>query len=242
MIDPYKVLGVSRDAADDDIKKAYRKLSRIYHPDANVNNENKDKAEEKFKEVQEAYKQIMHEREYGSQGYGGYNQSSSSGSYSQNGYGGYGDFGGFGGFGGFGNFGNFGGYYQQSNTSSSTDRDTMQLNAAENYINNRYFKESMNVLNNISNRSARWYYLHALANAGLGNNVSALEDARTAVNLEPGNALYRRLVSVLEGGGQWYQSQGTGYGYERTKGSSMSCCWEFLCLNCLCNCCCNRCY
>ena len=36
MQDPYSILGVSRDASDEDIKKAYRKLSRIYHPDANI--------------------------------------------------------------------------------------------------------------------------------------------------------------------------------------------------------------
>ena len=76
MFDPYSVLGVSRDASDDEIKKAYRKLSRKYHPDANINNPNKAQAEEKFKEVQQAYEQIMKEREYGSSGnynsYGGF--------------------------------------------------------------------------------------------------------------------------------------------------------------------------
>ena len=82
MLDPYSVLGVPRNASDDEIKKAYRKLSRKYHPDANINNPNKDQAEEKFKEVQQAYEQIMKEREYGSS--------------SQNGYGGYGNYGGFG--------------------------------------------------------------------------------------------------------------------------------------------------
>ena len=61
MFDPYSVLGVSRDASDDEIKKAYRKLSRKYHPDANINNPNKAQAEEKFKEVQQAYEQIMKE-------------------------------------------------------------------------------------------------------------------------------------------------------------------------------------
>ena len=44
MQDPYKVLGVSRDASDEEVKKAYRRLSRKYHPDANINNPNKDKA------------------------------------------------------------------------------------------------------------------------------------------------------------------------------------------------------
>ena len=65
MIDPYSVLGIPRSASDEEIKKAYRNLSRKYHPDANINNPNKDQAEAKFKEIQQAYQQIMHEREYG---------------------------------------------------------------------------------------------------------------------------------------------------------------------------------
>ena len=55
MRDPYQVLGISRDATDEEIKKAYRNLSRRYHPDANVNNPNKDLYTEKFKQVQNAY-------------------------------------------------------------------------------------------------------------------------------------------------------------------------------------------
>ena len=50
--DPYSVLGVSRDASEEEIKKAYKALSRKYHPDANINNPKKDQAEEKFKEIQ----------------------------------------------------------------------------------------------------------------------------------------------------------------------------------------------
>lgn len=65
MKDPYDVLGVSRNADDEEIKKAYRTLSRKYHPDANINNPNKDQAEEKFKEVQSAYQEIMRERKDG---------------------------------------------------------------------------------------------------------------------------------------------------------------------------------
>jgi molecular chaperone DnaJ len=50
--DPYSTLGVERKASDEEIKKAYRKLARQYHPDANHGDK---KAEERFKEVQEAY-------------------------------------------------------------------------------------------------------------------------------------------------------------------------------------------
>ena len=62
MRDPYQVLGVSQDASEEEIKKAYRKLSRMYHPDANINNPNKAQAEEKFKEIQEAY-EILGDKE-----------------------------------------------------------------------------------------------------------------------------------------------------------------------------------
>ncbi len=65
---PYKILEVSPNASNDEIKRAYRELSRKYHPDSYANNPLAGLAEEKFKEVQEAYDQIMKEREGGYSG------------------------------------------------------------------------------------------------------------------------------------------------------------------------------
>lgn len=86
MNDPYKVLGIDPSATDDEVKTAYRKLSRKYHPDANINNPNKDKAEEMFKLVGQAYDQIMNERK---NGYSGGSGSYSGGGYNGNPYGQY---------------------------------------------------------------------------------------------------------------------------------------------------------
>ena len=84
MRDPYSVLGVSPNASDDEVKKAYRELARKYHPDNYQNNPLADLAEEKMKEINEAYDTITKQRSGGggyqsSQSYGGgYQQSYSS--------------------------------------------------------------------------------------------------------------------------------------------------------------------
>ena len=66
MNDPYGVLGVSPNASDEDVKKAYRDLARKYHPDNYVDNPLADLAQEKMKEINEAYDQITRERSSGS--------------------------------------------------------------------------------------------------------------------------------------------------------------------------------
>ncbi len=72
MNDPYSVLGVSPDASDDEVKRAYRELARKYHPDNYQNNPLADLAEEKMKEINEAYDAITRARSGGGQSaYGG---------------------------------------------------------------------------------------------------------------------------------------------------------------------------
>lgn len=76
MTDPYKVLGIDPKASDEDVKKAYRELAKKYHPDNYINNPLKDLADEKMKEINEAYDQIVNERK------NGFNSSYSSSSHS----------------------------------------------------------------------------------------------------------------------------------------------------------------
>ncbi|QEU46714.1 molecular chaperone DnaJ [Schleiferilactobacillus harbinensis] len=100
--DYYEVLGVSRDASDDDIKHAYRELSKKWHPDVNKAPD----AEQKFKEINEAY-EVLSDPQKRAQ-YDQYGQAGMNGAGA--GAGGFGNAGGFGGFGNAGGAGGFGGF------------------------------------------------------------------------------------------------------------------------------------
>ena len=220
MRDPYEVLGVPRGASDEEIKKAYRRLSRQYHPYANVNNPNKDAAEEKFKEVQAAYKSIMDGTSQN--GYGGYNS----------GYGGqYG--GGFGGFGGFSGFNDFERYTRR--TTGEDRGEDMYFNAAARYIQNGSYDEALNVLKNISNHNGKWYYYSAIAHYGKGNQATALEHIQRAMNIEPNNFEYQRVYSQIKNGSNWYNGMGRTYTVPNVSGGY---CFKLCLANLLCNMCC----
>ena len=81
MRDPYQVLGIPSTATDEEVKKAYRNLARKYHPDNYHDNPLEDLAQERMKEINEAYETIRNQRkaaQSGGQSYGGY-----TGGYSQ---------------------------------------------------------------------------------------------------------------------------------------------------------------
>ena len=65
MNNPYEVLGISRNATDEQVKNAYRELARKYHPDNYADNPLSDLASEKMKEINDAYDAIMAERRAG---------------------------------------------------------------------------------------------------------------------------------------------------------------------------------
>ena len=179
--DPYKILGVSPDATDEEIKRAYRRLAKQYHPDRNPGDA---EAARKMQQINDAYERIKNpEKATGASG-GGY------GSY---GYGGY-------------DADPFGGYRQSRQYSGSSYRQ-----AAAQYIRFRRFREALNTLENDTNRDAQWYYLSALANAGLGNRVTALEHMRRAVSMEPDNPDYLRALDALENDGTAYRRQAETY-------------------------------
>ena len=187
MADPYQVLGVDRNATDEEIKRAYRRLAKQYHPDANPDDPD---ASRKMQELNAAYEQIKNPEKYQTQ--------------TQNPYGGYGQSGYDQGYG-------YGGYYRQTTQNRRYDDNYKQ--AAFNYIRYRRYREALNTLSQMdaSQRDGQWYYLSALANEGLGNQVTALEHIRRAVSMEPDNQEYIRQLNRMEHGGDEYRQRAGSY-------------------------------
>ena len=243
--DPYKVLGIRSDATDGELKKAYRALSKKYHPDANP--DDPEAAEEKFKEIQEAYNQITDARERGTSAYGAEPGSGSSSPYgTQGAYSTYGT--------GRGTtyreydnpYSAFEDFFTQwqrasrqsaqySYNSGSSSYDNI-LQAAVNYINTNHYREALTALSGMpeSARGSNWYYLAAVANHGMGNNITAMEYAKRAVDMEPGNITYQQLLARLSGRGTWYQTREERY--TPTTGDS-GWCISLCMMNLICNLC-----
>ena len=206
--DPYKVLGVSPDASDDEIKKAYRRLAKQYHPDRNPGDK---EAARKMQQINAAYEQIKNPEAFRGGQQGGYGY----------GNGGYGSYGGYG-YGGK-SYDPFSGAWGGQ---TSTDP---YLRSAEQYIRAGRYQEALNALQNSTEKNGRWYYLSALANYNLGNQVTALEHIRRAVSMEPDNAEYMYTLRQIESGGQFYRRQAGSFRGVNLRGGrwQLCLCWLF---------------
>lgn len=243
MNDPYQVLGVSPSASDDEIKAAYRKLAKKYHPDLN---QGSPQAEAKMKEVNEAYTVLIKRKNQtetyqGSAGYG------TGGAYGggQGGSGRQGSYGGFGGFGDF-DFGNFEEFFRntqrgygrgESRNAYYVENDPA-LKPAERAVLEGRYQEALYLLARVQNRKAAWYYWSAKAHMGVGNRIEALNDARVAVRMAPDEEAFRELLSQLQSSGQAYQQQGTQRGFSNLLCSNP--CMTMCLANVICSCCCGR--
>lgn len=207
--DPYKVLGVSPDASDDEIKAAYRRLAKQYHPDLHPGDK---QAAEKMNEINAAYEQIKNPQPQNDFGAGA----------------GYGSAYGYGAGYGYGNaYQNDAGYERN------------EIKAARSYIRARHFQEAVNSLAGVPERErdGEWYYLSAIANYNMGNRIAALDHARRACTLEPGNMQYRQILDQIEHGAQVYEDTGNGFGFQGVNVDGNKLCWSLCLANFLCSLC-----
>ena len=195
--DPYKVLGVSPNATDDEIKRAYRQLAKQYHPDKNPGD---PVAAKKMQQINAAYEQIKNPEAYRQTG------------GTTGGYGGYG-------------YDPFRDAWEKQQRYSDAG-DPYQKSAYQ-YILYGKFREALNALENSREKNARWYYLSALANDGLGNQVTALEHIRRAVSMEPDNSLYLQTLEQIQNGGAAYRQQAGNFGGFNFRGGlwPLCLCW-----------------
>lgn len=222
--DPYKVLGVTPNASQEEIKKAYRQMAKKYHPDLHPNDPN---ANSRMNEINEAYDMLTNPEKYAAKrtqqrsqsqqgGYAGQQYGQHSGrQQSQQGYdpfhgpGGWASDFDFGDIFGFG----FGGAEQASTRPQAQPGDSLEIQRVIAAINNGRYQDAISMLTHIpsTGRNARWYYLSALANNGLGNHVQAVDHMTKAAQMEPSNRTYVLLLQQFRRDGQTYETNASGF-------------------------------
>ena len=204
MIDPYEVLGVSPGASQEEIKKAYRKKAKEYHPDLHPDDPD---AARKMNEINEAYDMLQNPEKYkarqeqeqrrqqyqksygqtGHQNYGrGYGWQEGAGGW-------YSDFGGF----DFGDIFGFGFAGKQYNTAPHPQAgDPQELVRAILAVNSGRYTEAIAILFRMPSiyRNARWHYVSAVAHNGTGDKARAQEFIQKAIRMEPNNPIYKQLL------------------------------------------------
>lgn len=215
MTDPYQVLGVSPSATDEQIKNAYRELARKYHPDNYANNPLADLAQEKMKEINEAYDQIQRQRKQQQSSRAG--QGYSQGGYSQSGY--------------------SRGYAGQRSYAGGGSQfaDIRQL------LNANRVSDAEELLEGIpqSRRDAEWYFLRGRVFYVRGWLDQAYNYYVRANQMSPGNAEYQTALNQL----MWQRNTGRpagGYGDYRNvqTGGVSGCdmCMGLICADTCCEC------
>ena len=184
MRDPYQVLGVPSTATDDEVKKAYRDLARKYHPDNYHDNPLADLAQERMKEINEAYETIQSQRKAARNG--GYSGAAGYGGYSQ----GYGQS-----YGGTG--------YSSTYGTGATRLQRIRMAISQGDLN-----LAEELLNAQTEHDAEWNFLKGVICTRRGWLDEARRYYQTAVQMEPDNAEYQRALDMAEGRQNAYRPNG----------------------------------
>ena len=219
MKDPYQVLGVSREATEQEVTAAYRKLAKKFHPDLNPGD---NTAQKKMAEINVAYEEIKSGRAK----YQDYSRPQAGQQRP----------GGYGGFGGFNPFEGFGTSWEQARQQTQQRDQGDGFDPVRRYVNAMRYNEALFALSQIRSRNAEWYYLSAVANFGLGNRVSALNHIDEAIRLDPDNYSYLQTRLQIQGNTQQYTQRSQMFGMPNISSLNTLCmglCLARLCCRCI---------
>ncbi len=203
MNDPYQILNIPPTATDEEVKRAYRDLARKYHPDNYHDNPLADLAQEKMKEINEAYDQIQKQRKAASAASQSYSYGPGSG-YANSGYGSYGE---------------------NYNSTYGTSR-LQQVRAA---VNRGDISLAERLLSSVSDHNAEWNFLMGVVCSRRGWMDEAKRYLETAVQMEPNNPEYRSALASLTGAGYRPDGFHTFHTANFDENGCMRCCTAWAC-------------
>lgn len=222
MRNPYEVLGVREGASEAEIKKAYRKLVKEYHPDQYRDNPLSKLAEDKLAEINQAYdfleKNYFSSNGSGNAGYGSSDYNSSG--YGSSSYGGS----------------SYGSYQSGGGQSGSSSGDSSLFNEVKRNLNLGNIDNAESILNRISTRNAEWFYLKGLVSLRRGRYDEALQNIQTASAMDPGNVEYRSTLSKLNMSNNTYRYNAYNRGYNQQSTNFCDTCTCLCCADSCCEC------
>ncbi len=206
-MNPYKVLGVSENASQEEIRKAYLALVKKYHPDKYTDEGMKELANEKLKEINQAY-EILVKKKDEPRGQQGYSQQG----YSQQ------------------------GYYQQNywrGQGSYSGEYQSEFARARSYLSQNNLNAAKAILDNIPLHNGEWNYLYGVIHFRMGWYNQARQYLSEACRQNPNNSEYRNAYESLLRNGSPYTQGGMDMGGHDCDVCDL--CSACMCMNCLCN-------
>ena len=208
-MNPYEVLGVNQNATEDEVKAAYRKLVKKYHPDQYKGTDYEATANEKLKQINEAYDMIKNGRTSANNSY-----------YSNQGqqYGGYGY--------------NYNANGQQSYGNQNGYNSEQLFKQIRAFLAAGRFYEAEILLKTTSIRNAEWYFLMGNVYWFRGWQLEAKKYYAQSCNMDPANEEYRAAFNSMQ------TNANGGYRTSRNSSECSTCdiCQGLICADCCCEC------